>query len=97
MAHPTKISKTDKKIYDVPTLYSISGSANFFNKTHNGLTIYRGPDSVDVHIQKVKQSWLGKVGLCSFTYNTFTRQYTPTDDFEPEERSLIFLEKEETF
>ena len=78
IAHTTKILK-DKSTgkYEVPTLYSISGSANFFNKTHNGFTIYRDfeNNTVDVYVQKVKQSWLGKTGFCSFTYNTFTRQY----------------------
>lgn len=78
VAHTTKMVK-DKATgkYEVPTLYSISGSANFFNKTHNGLTIYRDTQTgiVDVYTQKVKQSWLGKIGYCSFTYDTFTRQY----------------------
>jgi twinkle protein len=83
MAHPTKVQKSDKKKYDVPTLYSISGSANFFNKTHNGITVYRDVETVDIHVQKVKQSWLGKVGLCQFTYNTLTRQYTALTDWTP--------------
>ena len=81
MAHPTKMNKRDLKKYDVPTLYSINGSANFFNKTHNGITVYKDVDSVDVHVQKVKQSWLGKTGLCQFTYNTYTRQYTALSNF----------------
>lgn len=85
MAHPTKIGKKDGKNYDVPTLYSISGSANFFNKTHNGITVYRdfNTNNVEVHVQKVKQSWLGETGLCQFTYNRKNRQYTAVyDDFK---------------
>jgi twinkle protein len=88
MAHPTKVQKSDKKKYDVPTLYSISGSANFFNKTHNGITVYRDVETVDIHVQKVKQSWLGKVGLCQFTYNTLTRQYTALTDWTPKLTSV---------
>jgi twinkle protein len=77
MAHPTKVMKNkETKKWEVPNLYSISGSANFFNKTHNGITVYRDTETVDIHVQKVKQSWLGKTGLCQFTYNTLTRQYT---------------------
>lgn len=78
VAHPTKIEK-DKNTnkYKVPTLYNISGSAHFFNKTYNGICIYRDFETniTDVYVQKVKWSWLGKVGFCSFSFNTFTRQY----------------------
>lgn len=84
IAHTTKMNKkADMKKYDVPTLYSISGSANFYNKAHNGITVYKDTDTVDVHVQKVKQSWLGKTGLCQFTYNTYTRQYLPVDNTYP--------------
>lgn len=80
VAHPTKLQK-DKKTgkYEVPTLYNISGSAHFFNRTHNGISVWRDFQSnlTDVHVQKVKCSWLGKLGFASFTYNTFTRQYEP--------------------
>jgi twinkle protein len=82
IAHTTKISKgKDSKKYEIPNLYSISGSAHFFNKTHNGITIYRDYQTgqVDVYVQKVKQSWLGKIGFCSFSYDTFTRQYKSLD------------------
>ena len=60
-------------------MYNISGSAHFFNRTHNGISIYRDfqTNVVDVHVQKVKYSWLGKQGYCSFDYNTLTRAYSP--------------------
>jgi hypothetical protein len=64
------------KKYEVPNLYDISGSAHFYNKTHNGITIYRDDDVVDVHVQKVKQSWLGQKGFCSYRFNPYTRQYS---------------------
>jgi twinkle protein len=80
VAHPTKLRKdaTTKK-YEIPTLYSISGSAHFFNRTHNGMSIYRDFDTnqVDVYVQKVKFSWLGRIGFCSYNFNTFTRRYMP--------------------
>lgn len=41
VAHPTKMKKDDKGIYPIPTLYDVSGSADFRNMTHNGYTIYR--------------------------------------------------------
>ncbi|MEO6610723.1 MAG: bifunctional DNA primase/helicase [Chitinophagaceae bacterium] len=79
IAHTTKIQKDKQtKKYAVPTLYDISGSANFFNKTHNGITVYRHYDSdlVDVYVQKVKQSWMGQIGFSTYHYSTNTRQYS---------------------
>ena len=78
VAHPTKISKSkDTGEYEVPTLYNISGSAHFFNKTDNGICIYRSFKSniVTAYVQKVRYSWLGKIGFTSFSYDVLTRQY----------------------
>lgn len=76
IAHPTKMPKVNGK-YEVPTLYSISGSAHFYNKTDNGITVYRDytGNTVEVYIQKVRYGWLGKIGGATFVYNTMTRQY----------------------
>ena len=76
IAHPAKLKKEGDK-YEVPTLYSISGSAHFYNKTDNGMTIYRDMEKnlVVIHIQKVRFSWNGKLGTITYNYNTYTRQY----------------------
>lgn len=76
VAHPTKMKKEGQK-YEIPTLYSISGSAHFFNKTDNGFTIVRDfqTNEVAVYIQKVRFSWMGKVGQVKFRYDTDKRQY----------------------
>lgn len=83
VAHPFKLKKENGR-YEVPTLYSISGSAHFFNKTDNGITVYRNFDNntVDIHIQKVRYSWLGKIGLVTFNYDTDLRQYSPINQFQ---------------
>jgi twinkle protein len=77
VAHPTKLKKEPSGKYEIPTLYQISGSSHFFNKADNGLSVYRDFESnqVDVFIQKVRYSWLGKIGQASFHFNTETRQY----------------------
>jgi twinkle protein len=78
IAHTTKI-QVDKKTgkFEVPNLYHISGSANFYNMPDFGGVVYRDFASglVDVYIKKVKQSWLGQTGFSSYHYNTMTRQY----------------------
>ncbi len=82
VCHPTKMYKDEKTgKYSVPTLYSINGSSWWFSLTDNGMCVYRNFDTgiTDVHIQKWKRSWLGSVGLCSFYYNTQTRQYDKTN------------------
>jgi twinkle protein len=79
VAHPTKLRKDPQtKKYEIPTLYSISGSAHFFNRSHNGISVYRDFETnvVDIYVQKVKWSWLGKTGFCSFHFDTFTRKYS---------------------
>lgn len=76
IAHTTKMIKDKQtKRYEVPNLYSISGSAHFYNKTHNGICVYRDEEMTDVYVQKVKQSWLGQKGFSTYKFNTYTRQY----------------------
>lgn len=41
VAHPTKMRKNEAGTYEVPTLYDVSGSADFRNQTHDGLTVHR--------------------------------------------------------
>lgn len=80
VAHPKKMMK-DKKTgkYEVPTLYDINMSANFFNKTDNGFVVYR--DFVEkrtyVHIQKVKFRHMGKLGKATFLYDWDCGRFSP--------------------
>ncbi len=63
--------------YPIANMYDISGSAHFFNKTDNGLSIHRDFNSgvVTVYSQKVRNSWLGRIGFTTFSFDTLTRQY----------------------
>jgi len=78
VAHPTKIAK-DKQTgqYEVPNLYSISGSANFFNKTHNGICVYRNftTGRSEIYIQKVKFKHWGKPGSVELEWDWKTGRY----------------------
>lgn len=90
VAHTTKIAKDKDGKYMIPNLYSISGSANFFNKTFNGVCVYRNYETgvTDIYVQKVKQSWLGQVGFASYRFNTMTRQYEFLTSSVGEKREL---------
>ena len=79
VAHPSKLlkEKSTGKV-EVPSLYSISGGANFYNQMDNGIIIHRDREAkiVDVIIGKIRFSEQGREGFVSFTFDTMTRQYT---------------------
>ena len=86
MAHPTKQPKNKDGVIEAPTLYDISGSANFYNKTDFGIVVHRNrtEGTVEVHVQKVKFRHLGEVGTALFKYNLNNGRYVPfTNGFEP--------------
>ncbi len=83
IAHPTKMKKMDKSTKsEIPTLYDVSGSADFRNQTHNGFTIYRHfateneRDSTDFINMKTKMSFQGEIGATNkFHYHLPTARY----------------------
>ncbi len=86
MAHPTKMSKNKDGKVEVPSLYDISGSANFFNKADFGIVVHRDREKgvVEVRVQKVKFRHLGTVGTAYFRYNINNGRYVPHyDNKEP--------------
>ncbi len=87
VAHPTKMEKDKDGNYVVPNLYSISGSAHFFNKAALGWTVYKsGPGISQIHIQKVKFKYWGEVGLIECLWDQKTGRYYMTD---PDYRNWI--------
>lgn len=71
VAHPRKMQKGE-----VPSLYDINGSANFYNKTDYGFTIDREiskegimTNEVSAYWKKIKYKHLGKQGISSLMYN----------------------------
>lgn len=90
VAHPVKMGKDSSGKVEVPSLYSISGSANFYNKTDYGLTVHRKTndqkvmiDQVEIHIQKIKYKHLGKQGIVEMRYdykNGRFNNYTSIDE-----------------
>lgn len=71
VAHPAKPKKTKFGEYEVPDLYSVSGSSNFYNKPDWGITVHRNYKSglTEVHFNKVKWDHLGKRGAVALKYN----------------------------
>lgn len=80
VAHPTKMQKDDSGDYAVPNLYSISGSAHFFNKAALGWTVYKKGDGLsDVHVQKVKFKYWGEIGLINYLWDDKNGRYYLTN------------------
>lgn len=80
VAHPTKIQKTAKGDYGVPRPYDISGSAHWYNKADNCITVWRDlkaadTSPVDIHVQKVRFKGVGKVGCATLYYEIRTGRY----------------------
>lgn len=82
VAHPTKM-KTDQTTMkkEVPTLYSIAGSANFYNKADNGICVYRDFDKglTYVYRQKIKFDHWGTDGFSEYKYDLDSKRYIYND------------------
>ena len=90
VAHPAKLMKDRDGNRPVPSPYDISGSAHWFNKADNCITVWRDVKAergnpkygeVEIHIQKVRFKHMGRPGLALLRYdNTTGRYYDPADD-----------------
>jgi twinkle protein len=78
VAHPAKMLRDSTGARPVPTPYDISGSAHWFNKADNIITVHRPDmhdDVTEIHVQKVRFKNLGRVGGGKLRYNRVTGQY----------------------
>ena len=78
VAHPAKMAREKGSTKElVPTLYDISGSANWANKADVGLVVHRAWKSAvtELYIRKVRFKWVGHVGNLKFTYDLKTGRY----------------------
>jgi len=80
VAHPTKIQPDKDGKMRVPSLYDISGSANWVNKPDNGIVVFRSEDAADqteIHIKKVRFKHVGRRGSVHLNYDKDTGRYSP--------------------
>lgn len=88
VVHPTKIYKDRQTgTRPVPTPYDISGSAHWYNKADNIITVHRdqaeGLQDVEIHVQKVRFKHIGKVGMSTLKYDRVTGRYFEFAGFAP--------------
>lgn len=79
VAHPAKMLRDSAGNIPVPTLYDISGSANWANKADIGIVVHRDANrdqtKTDVYIRKVRFKSVGKIGAASLRYDRATGRY----------------------
>jgi len=79
VAHPTKMRfNYDQNCYEIPGLYDISGSANFYNKADIGIVAYKDPAEefrTKIIVQKVKFKFWGKIGEMSYRWDHTNGRY----------------------
>lgn len=84
IAHPAKMQRDRDGKYPIPTPRDVSGSAHFWNKADNCITIHRDQvedtQDVEIHVQKVRFKHIGRIGLANLKYDRVTGRY-----FEPRE------------
>lgn len=103
IAHPTKMQQNEDGSFKMPDLYSVSGSADFRNQTHDGFCIYRyfGNDGYTVFKNlKTKMSFQGEIGaFIEYDYHLPSGRYyargTEPNLYPLSKRKVEYKEPEE--
>lgn len=79
VAHPAKMQRNKDGNYSRPTPRDISGSAHFWNKSDNCITVWRdldtGSQEVRIYIDKVRWKHMGHIGDTTLLYDRITGRY----------------------
>lgn len=103
VAHPTKIKKNaNSGQHEIPSLYDIAGSSNFFNKSDVGICVYRNfvNETTEIYVQKVKYSHWGEQGSIALKWNSQNGRYdqigkTDYDNWlQPNTEQTVLIEPE---
>jgi len=81
VAHPRKMESDNNRKPVVPSPYDISGSANWYNKCDNCITVYRhrndDEDYVGIHVQKIRFQYKnGYTGTGKLSYDIRNGKYS---------------------
>lgn len=80
VAHPHMLRKDKDGNYPVPTAYDINGSAAWFNKGDNIISVWRDKTredaAVEIHVQKVRFRYGGKIGMAELYFDKLTGRYS---------------------
>jgi twinkle protein len=83
VAHPTKLIKGADGQYPVPSPYDISGSAHWYNKADNAISVWRDKTNPglpsDIHVQKIRFSEIGHIGVAQLRYDPASGSFSDTE------------------
>jgi twinkle protein len=95
VAHPRLLARDKDGKTPVPTLYDISGSANWANKADVGFAVHRPSmdgDQVEIYVHKVRDKWVGKPGVVTLRYDKVTGRYSEPSPAPPLGRARGYRE-----
>lgn len=79
VVHPAKMMRNKDGTRPIPTPYDISGSAHWYNKADNIITVHRNQveqgQDVEIHVQKIRFKHCGRPGLVTLKYDKVTGRY----------------------
>ena len=85
VAHPKMLPKEKDGSTAVPRPYDVSGSAHWYNKADNCVTVHRDllTDShlVEIHVQKIRFKHCGKPGIATLEYCLANGTYSDSGRF----------------
>lgn len=90
VAHPRILHRDKDGKRPVPTPYDVSGSAHWFNKADNCITVWRDTDpatrtqDVKIYVQKVRFKHIGRSGEVTLKYDRITGIYTEQRNYQRE-------------
>ena len=94
VAHPHKMHRREDGSETIPTGYSVSGSAHYYNRPDCGLTIHRPADDRSISqviVWKGRFSWLYKEGKAELFFDAATGRYSEQSFFmAPTKEDLPF-------
>lgn len=98
VAHPAKMLRESGKL-PVPTLYDISGSANWANKADLGVVVHRVTDAAtpqtEIFIRKCRHKSVGKIGSAVLAYDPATGRYSDLPAPLPAQPARHWSERDE--
>jgi twinkle protein len=90
VAHPRNLRKDENGDYKPPTMYEISGGAQWRNKADNGICVHRpnfNRDETIIYTQKIRFKEVGRLGMATLKYSRDTGEYRDFDS-DSEQRGL---------